>query len=138
MSQFFIKGGLPLEGEVKIQGAKNAVLPILAGALLNQGKSIIHNVPELRDVNTMISILESIGCKIKKEGKTLIVDSSSIHTNEVPEKLVREMRSSIILLGAILATHKQAKFSYPGGCDIGLRPIDLHLKSLRDLGAEVI
>ena len=137
MSQFFIKGGLPLEGEVKIQGAKNAVLPILAGALLNQGKSIIHNVPELRDVNTMISILESIGCKIKKEGKTLIVDSSSIHTNEVPEKLVREMRSFIILLGAILATHKQAKFSYPGGCDIGLRPIDLHLKSLRELGAEV-
>jgi UDP-N-acetylglucosamine 1-carboxyvinyltransferase len=137
MSQFYIKGGLPLKGEVEVQGAKNAVLPILAAALLNQGESIIHNVPNLKDVSTMILILESIGCKIRKEGKTLIVDSSAIHTNEVPEKLVREMRSSIILLGAILATHKQAKFSYPGGCDIGLRPIDLHLKSLRELGAEV-
>ena len=138
MSQFRLKGGFPLKGEVEVHGAKNAVLPILAAAILNQGESIIHNVPDLKDVNTMIQILESIGCKIKKEGTVLYVDSSLIHTNEVPEKLVREMRSSIILLGAILAKHKQAKFSYPGGCDIGLRPIDLHLKSLRDLGAEVV
>lgn len=137
MSQFHIKGGIPLKGEVEVQGAKNAVLPILAATILNQGESIIYNVPNLKDVNTMILILESIGCKIKKEEKTLIVDSSTVHTNEVPEKLVREMRSSIILLGAILATYKQAKFSYPGGCDIGLRPIDLHLKSFRKLGAEV-
>ena len=137
MSQFYIKGGLPLKGEVEVHGAKNAVLPILAAVILNKSESIIHNVPNLKDVRTMILILESIGCRIKREGNTLVVDSSSIHTNEVPEELVREMRSSIILLGAILARHKQAKFSYPGGCDIGLRPIDLHLKSLKALGAEV-
>ncbi|MCR1898021.1 UDP-N-acetylglucosamine 1-carboxyvinyltransferase [Irregularibacter muris] len=137
MSQFYIKGGLPLKGEVEVHGAKNAVLPILAAVILNESESIIHNVPNLKDVRTMILILESMGCTIKREKNTLIVDSSSIHTNEVPEDLVREMRSSIILLGAILARHKQAKFSYPGGCDIGLRPIDLHLKSLKALGAEV-
>lgn len=137
MNRFQIKGGFPLKGEVEVQGAKNAVLPILAASILNQGESVIHNVPNLKDVNTMIKILKSIGCHIKKEGKTLIVNSKSIHTNEVPEHLVREMRSSIILLGSILAKHKQAKFSYPGGCDIGLRPIDLHLKSFRELGAEV-
>lgn len=138
MSRFYIKGGIPLKGEVKVQGAKNAVLPILAATILNQGESIIHNVPDLEDVKTMMKILESIGCDIKKEGHTLIINSSAIHTNEIPEYLVREMRSSIILLGAILAKHKQAKFSYPGGCDIGLRPIDLHLKSFRELGAEVV
>lgn len=137
MSQFRIKGGFPLKGEVEVQGAKNAVLPILAASVLNKGESIIHNIPDLKDVNTMIKILQSIGCDIKKEEKTLIINSKSIHTNEVPEYLVREMRSSIILLGSILAKHKQAKFSYPGGCDIGLRPIDLHLKSLRELGADV-
>lgn len=138
MTELHIKGGFPLQGEVEVQGAKNSVLPILAAAVLNQSESIIHNVPNIKDVNTMILILESIGCKIKREGNnTLVVNSSFIHTNEVPENLVREMRSSIILLGAILAKHKQAKFSYPGGCDIGLRPIDIHLKSLRDLGAEV-
>ncbi|SJZ33402.1 UDP-N-acetylglucosamine 1-carboxyvinyltransferase [Garciella nitratireducens] len=138
MGQFYIKGGIPLEGELRVQGAKNAVLPILAATILNQGESVIHNVPDLKDVKTMIKILESIGCSIKKEENTLIVNSSAIHTNEIPEYLVREMRSSIILLGAILAKHKQAKFSYPGGCDIGHRPIDLHLKSFRELGAEVM
>ena len=85
MSQFRLKGGFPLKGEVEVHGAKNAVLPILAAAILNQGESIIHNVPDLKDVNTMIQILESIGCKIKKEGTVLYVDSSLIHTNEVPE-----------------------------------------------------
>ncbi|MFZ7134021.1 MAG: UDP-N-acetylglucosamine 1-carboxyvinyltransferase [Eubacteriales bacterium] len=137
MSKYIVTGGNKLKGEVIVQGSKNAALPILAATVLNQAESIIENVPNIHDVDIMIKILKSIGCNVKKEGNTLIVDSSKIDSVEVSESLVREMRSSIILLGAVLARHKETIFSYPGGCDIGLRPIDIHLTGLRKLGAQV-
>lgn len=137
MSKYIVTGGNKLQGEVQVQGSKNAALPILAATVLNQSESIINNVPNIHDVDIMLKILKSIGCKIKKEGNTVIVDSSTINSVEVSESLVREMRSSIILLGALLSKHKETKFSYPGGCDIGLRPIDIHLSGLRMLGAHV-
>lgn len=137
MGKYIVKGGNRLEGEVSVQGSKNAALPILAATVLNQGESIISNVPDIHDVDVMIKILKSIGCRVQKEGNTLIVDSSNVSSIEVSESLVREMRSSIILLGALLSKHKETVFSYPGGCDIGLRPIDIHLMGLRKLGAEI-
>ncbi len=137
MSKYIIKGGNKLKGEVSIQGSKNAALPILAAAVMNQSESIIENVPDIHDVDIMIKILKSIGCYVKKEGNTLTIDSSKITSVEVSEALVREMRSSIILLGALLSKYKETRFSYPGGCDIGLRPIDIHLKGLRKLGAQI-
>ncbi|RBP61812.1 UDP-N-acetylglucosamine 1-carboxyvinyltransferase [Alkalibaculum bacchi] len=137
MSKYVVKGGNRLEGEVSIQGSKNAALPILAATVLNQGESIISNVPDIHDVDVMIKILKSIGCRVQKEGNLLVVDSSNVSSVEVSESLVREMRSSIILLGALLSKHKETVFSYPGGCDIGLRPIDIHLMGLRKLGAEI-
>ncbi|MFZ7120419.1 MAG: UDP-N-acetylglucosamine 1-carboxyvinyltransferase [Eubacteriaceae bacterium] len=137
MSKYIVTGGNRLNGEVTIQGSKNAALPILAASVLNQNVSIIRNVPNIHDVDIMIKILKSIGCDIKKDDNTLIVDSSNVSSVEVSESLVREMRSSIILLGALLSKHKETIFSYPGGCDIGLRPIDIHLKGLRKLGAEI-
>lgn len=137
MSKYVVRGGNRLEGEVSIQGSKNAALPILAATVLNQGESIISNVPDIHDVDVMIKILKSIGCRVQKQGNLLVVDSSNVSSIEVSESLVREMRSSIILLGALLSKHKETVFSYPGGCDIGLRPIDIHLMGLRKLGAEI-
>ncbi|MFW6015598.1 MAG: UDP-N-acetylglucosamine 1-carboxyvinyltransferase [bacterium] len=138
MDAFRIKGGIPLKGEIKIQGAKNAVLPVLAGTVLNKGISKIKNCPKIRDVISMISILEEIGCKIVWEKNILYVDSSTINTSIIPEKFVREMRSSIILLGSVLGRLNNVRISYPGGCSIGTRPIDIHLKSLKKMNVEVI
>lgn len=137
MGKFIIKGGTPLQGEVRIGGGKNAVLPILAATVLYPGISYIHDCPKIVDVFTMIRILESIGCRSKWEGKTLIVDTSTASSFEVPPELVSEMRSSIILLGSILGRFRQIKISYPGGCSIGPRPIDLHLKALKQMGVQI-
>ncbi|NLL70856.1 MAG: UDP-N-acetylglucosamine 1-carboxyvinyltransferase [Epulopiscium sp.] len=137
MGKFRIKGGIPLKGEVRIGGAKNAVLPILAATVLYPGITCIHDCPKIVDVLTMIRILESIGCTAKWEGKTLLVDTSTASNFEIPAKLVSEMRSSIILLGSILGRFHEIKISYPGGCSIGPRPIDLHLKALRQMGVRI-
>lgn len=137
VSRFIIQGGSRVHGELTIGGAKNSVLPILAATVLNGGLSIIHDIPNLSDVEIMVKILRAIGCYVKREKRTLVIDSSEINNTEVPEDLVREMRSSIVLLGAMLARNGKVKISYPGGCEIGPRPIDLHLKSLRELGAEI-
>ncbi|NLM12584.1 MAG: UDP-N-acetylglucosamine 1-carboxyvinyltransferase [Epulopiscium sp.] len=137
MGKFYIDGGKRLEGTLRVQGGKNAVLPILAATVLNGHISYIHDCPQILDVLTMISILERIGCNVKWEGKTLIVDSSTVSSYEVPEDLVREMRSSIILLGSVLGRYKKVVISYPGGCPLGPRPIDLHLKALRQLGVQI-
>ena len=137
MSKLIIDGGRRLEGEIDVQGAKNAVLPILAAAILSDGKNIIYNCPNLSDVETTISVLKNLGCKVKWEKNSVEVDSSSISGHTIPDELMRKMRSSIIFLGAIIAKCKKAEVSMPGGCEIGNRPIDLHLKALRQLGVEI-
>ncbi len=137
MDKYVINGGHRLSGEIKIQGAKNAVLPVLAASVISGKVSTITNIPKLRDVDMMIKILDSIGAKTHIEGNVLTVDSSTIDKVEVPEELVREMRSSIIIMGALLARFGEAKLAFPGGCEIGLRPIDLHLKGLRQMGAKI-
>lgn len=118
MSKFIIQGGKKLEGEVKISGSKNAALPILAATLLNAGKTVLYNVPEIQDVQTMYEIIKDIGGKVSKKNNKIIIDTSKIHTYEIPEELMRKMRSSVILAGAILGKYHKAKFSYPGDCDI--------------------
>lgn len=137
VSKFVIHGGNKLSGQIRIGGAKNAVLPVLAATLLNGKESLLYDCPALKDVDTMIEILISVGCKISFENGVLRVDSSNISSYEIPEHLVREMRSSIILMGPMLARCGKIKISYPGGCEIGPRPIDLHLKALRDLGVSI-
>lgn len=137
MSKLVIHGGNRLEGEIDIQGSKNAVLPILAATVINGGKNVIYNCPDLRDVTTTIEVLKSLGCRTERHGKMLAVDSSGLNSNVINEKLMRQMRSSIIFLGAIIARCGKAVVSMPGGCEIGNRPIDLHLKALKKLGVEI-
>lgn len=137
MGSLLINGGKRIEGEFAVQGAKNAVLPVLAATVLNSGKSVIHNCPVLSDVKSTVEVLENLGCKVERYGHTLIVDSSVISDYTIPDFLMRRMRSSIIFLGAIVARFRKARVSMPGGCEIGQRPIDLHLKALRCLGIEI-
>lgn len=116
MSKFVIAGGAKLEGEIMVEGSKNAVLPILAASLLNGGESIIKNCPRLRDVEVMIEILKKIGCSAKMEGDVIIVNSSNITETQIPVELAAEMRSSIIFMGPMLARCGKVTISYPGGC----------------------
>lgn len=118
MDRFVINGGNRIEGEIKVEGAKNSVLPILAATIINGGESVVHNVPDLKDVETLTGVLKSIGCKCFYENNTMMVKSDGVMDINIPEKPVREMRSSIILLGAMIARTGQAKISYPGGYDI--------------------
>lgn len=137
MESYEINGGRRLCGSIKAQGSKNSVLPILAASFLVGGVSVIHNCPRLSDVESTIKVLKHLGCKVKREGDTLTVDSISAEAYEIPEALMREMRSSVIFLGAILGRENRALISTPGGCEIGLRPIDLHLSAVKKLGAVV-
>ncbi len=137
MEKLVINGGRTIDGKIELQGSKNSVLPILAAALAVSGTSVIHNCPKLTDVSAAIKILEHTGCKVKREGHTVIVDSSAVSLAEIPEKMMREMRSSIIFLGALISRFGFAKVSAPGGCEIGLRPIDLHLSSLERMGVRI-
>ena len=134
MLNYVIEGGKKLEGDVHISGSKNAALPIIAATVLNGGISKLYNVPKIHDTEMMYLILKNLGCTVKKLKNKVIIDSSKVNKFEIPEKLMREMRSSVILAGAIIGKHHNAVFSYPGGCDIGTRPIDLHLKSFEKLG----
>lgn len=137
MSVLKIQGGRPLEGTIKVNGAKNSVLPILAATLINGGINVLHNCPDLRDVASAIKILEHLGCKVKREGKDIIVDSSVVTRWDVPDSLMREMRSSVIFLGPIIARCGRALLHTPGGCELGPRPIDLHLDALTKLGVVI-
>lgn len=137
MSEFRITGGRRLSGEVYIHGAKNSVLPILAATVLIPGVSVIHNCPCLSDVDASLRILEHLGCKTGREGRTVTVDASNLCACDVPDDLMREMRSSVIFLGAILARTGRADLNLPGGCELGPRPIDLHLAGMESLGAQV-
>lgn len=130
-------GGHKLSGEVNISGAKNAVLPILAATIIGGNESTLFNVPNLKDVEIMEKILLSLGCQVKYIGDIMWIDSKHLNKIEIPDELVREMRSSIIFMGSMLARTGEVKISYPGGCEIGPRPIDMHLKALREMGAEI-
>lgn len=137
-SAFVITGGRPLGGSVKIHGAKNSVLPILAATILSGRQEVICNCPSLKDVDSSIRILRHLGCQVRREGECVTVDSGPMHRFDVPDSLMREMRSSVVFLGAILARAGEACMSFPGGCELGPRPIDLHLSALRALGAEIV
>lgn len=137
-SKLIIEGGRRIEGEIKVQGAKNSSLPLLAAAVLSCGTSVIHNCPALSDAFAACRILGSLGCKCTREGDTVVVDSSSAGGFTVSDGLMREMRSSIVFLGAILGRNKRCRLSFPGGCELGPRPIDLHLESLKKLGVKII
>lgn len=134
MSYFLVKGGHCLSGELVVHGAKNSALPILTSTVLCSSPCVIHNCPALTDVDASCRILSFLGCKVKREGESIYVDSSSVNKSEIPDVLMREMRSSIVFLGALCAKLGKANISFPGGCELGPRPIDLHLSSLRQLG----
>ncbi len=137
MPRYIIEGGNRLSGEVEIQGAKNSVLPILAATVLCDGECEIHNCPNLSDVDTSIKILKHLGCECTMSGNILTVDSSNVKNYNIPDDLMREMRSSVVFLGAILGRMGRAVISSPGGCELGPRPIDIHISSLQKLGCEV-
>ena len=137
MSKLIIEGGHRLSGSIQVQGAKNSVLPVLAGALLCEGTSEIHNCPKISDVEVSLRILEGLGCKCKMEEDAFIIDASAPDRYEIPDELMREMRSSVVFLGAILGRFGKAVISSPGGCELGPRPIDLHLSALRRMGVEI-
>ena len=134
MLTYIIEGGKRLEGEVYISGSKNASLPIIAGSILNGGITKLYNVPNISDTKITLKILELLGCKVKKNKGKVEIDSKKISKVEIPEELMRQMRSTVVMAGAILGRFKEVSFSYPGGCEIGARPIDLHLKAFKKLG----
>jgi UDP-N-acetylglucosamine 1-carboxyvinyltransferase len=137
MEKFIINGGIPLKGEVNISGSKNACLPIMAATLLASGKSVIHNVPVLRDVKTMCNVLRVIGAKIKFEDHTLIIDTETCDYPEAPYELVSTMRASFLVMGPLLARMGKAMVSRPGGCAIGPRLITPHIKGFEALGVKI-
>lgn len=138
MERLIIRGGKRLYGTVKISGAKNAVLPIIAASLLGSTPSTLEEIPALEDVHTISEVLEQLGVSVQFSAGTLAVDSSKLTTCEAPYELVRKMRASFLVMGPLLARMGQARISLPGGCAIGTRPIDLHLKGFEALGAEII
>jgi len=133
MSSIEVIGGEQLKGELKIQGSKNAALPVIAATILNKGISVLRNCPKILDVFHMVKILEELGCSTSWEDNTLIVDSRNASVTHVSEESVRKMRSSILYLGAILGRFHEVTIAYPGGCSIGARPIDYHLNSIKKL-----
>ena len=137
MDKLIIEGGRRLEGEVAISGAKNAALPILFSALLTDGVCTYHNIPRLRDIFSTIELLEHLGARCTFEGHTVTIDAGGMCCHEAPYDLVRKMRASVLVLGPLLARLQRARVSLPGGCAIGARPINLHLRGLERMGAEI-
>lgn len=137
MSKLIIRGGRKLGGEIRIHGAKNSTLPLMAATLVCGGQCILHNCPSLSDVDTSIKILRHLGCRVERYADTVIIDPVPAKNIDIPDSLMREMRSSIIFLGAIVSRMGRAILSFPGGCELGPRPIDLHLSSLRKMGIAI-
>jgi len=137
MEEILITGGRRLEGGIRVQGSKNSALPILAAAAAAEGVSVLHNCPNLTDVNATFQILRYLGCTVNREGDTVSVDTGGIRRWDIPEALMHEMRSSIVFLGPLLSRFGQAEVSTPGGCEIGQRPIDLHLRAMEQFGVAV-
>ena len=134
MSSYIIKGGNKLEGTVRISGSKNASLPIIAATILNKGTTTLYNVP---NIQMMYEIIKLLGGKVQKKKNKVIINTSNINKYEIPDALMHKMRSSVIIVGAIVGRYKTATFTYPGGCEIGSRPIDLHLKAFEKLGIHI-
>ena len=130
MDQLLIAGGRPLRGEVRISGAKNAALPILCASLLSEAPLRLSNVPDLRDVATLVRLLEGMGVEAQRDGTTVVLAAPRVHTPLAAYELVKTMRASILVLGPLLARCGEARVSLPGGCAIGERPVDLHIKGL--------
>lgn len=137
MSKLVIEGRRRLSGSVKVQGAKNSALPILAATLLTHDCSVINNCPHLLDVEITLNILRYLGCTARLDGNTVTVDTKCADKYDIPDELMRAMRSSIIFLGALISRFGMARLTFPGGCELGPRPIDLHLKALRMMGVEI-
>lgn len=137
MSKLLIHGAKKLGGEVQIHGAKNSTLPLMAASLLCGGECVLHNCPALSDVDTAIKILRHLGCKVERSAGDVAINPLSAKNHDIPDHLMREMRSSIIFLGAIVSRLGRALLSFPGGCELGPRPIDLHLSSLRKMGVVI-
>ncbi len=138
MDKYIINGGEKLYGKVEIQSAKNTVLPLLAASVLTDEPVKLRRVPAINDVENMMRILGEVGCKIKRQKDCAVIDSSNAVSHEIPMQLTKELRSSVFMLGSVLTRFRRAKIAYPGGCDIGLRPIDLHLAGLKRLGVEIV
>lgn len=137
MDRFIIQGGFPLQGTINVSGAKNAILPVMAASLLAPGKSVLSNVPNLIDLKTMAHLLRIIGARVDMAEGRMYIDSTDVCYCEAPYELVSKMRASIYVMGPLLARLGEARVSFPGGCAIGTRPVDLHLKALEKLGAEI-
>ena len=137
MAQYIIEGGNKLEGEISAAGSKNASLPIIAASILSGKNTVLYNVPKIQDIKITLEILRLLGCKTDRKNGKIIIDSCDMEKTEIPKELMHKLRSSVILAGAIIGRFKTAVFSYPGGCDIGARPIDLHIKALRKLGINI-
>lgn len=137
MEKYIIEGGNRLEGMISISGSKNAALPIIAATILNSGISIIENCPDIHDVKMMFTILEELGAKIERQGNTVKIDTTNLSKSEIPANLMREMRSSVIIVGALIGRLGKCTFTYPGGCEIGARPINMHIDGFKQLGVEV-
>lgn len=135
--KIIVNGGRKLEGELRVHGAKNSALPLLSAAVLAHGETVLHNCPELTDVDAACRILTHLGCRCKRSGDTVTVDATNVSGYEIPDTLMREMRSSIVFLGAVLGRTGRCRLSFPGGCELGARPIDFHLAALRQMGAEI-
>ncbi len=137
MAQYIIEGGNKLEGVINASGSKNASLPIIAASILSGKTTTLYNVPNIQDIKITLEILRLLGCNVVRKNGKIIIDSNSINKTEIPRDLMHKLRSSVILAGAIIGRFKKAVFSYPGGCDIGSRPIDLHIKALKKLGINI-
>jgi UDP-N-acetylglucosamine 1-carboxyvinyltransferase len=137
LDKLVIEGGRPLSGTIRIHGAKNAALPILAASIMAEGTHTISNVPDLLDIRTMLGILRSLGCKAEHTAETVTVDMAALNSTHIPEELMRQMRSSIFLMGPLLARFGSVHVYQPGGCAIGERRINLHLYGLQALGARI-
>lgn len=135
--KYIVEGGNVLRGEVQLSGSKNASLPVIAASLLNDGVVELENCPNIHDVKIMLDILTKLGCKVTYNNSKIVVDSTNLNLYEIPDDLMHEMRSSVIIVGALLGRIGKCKFTYPGGCEIGARPINMHLDGFEQLGVKI-
>ena len=138
MSKFIVQGGIPLKGSVKVSGSKNAALPIICAALLSEKPSTLHNIPDIADIRSIITIINAFGAKTTFENNTLTIDPSDLTPHDIPNELVARMRASILILGALIPRFKEAKMAFPGGCVLGKRSVDAHTHAFKKLGCKIL
>ncbi len=138
MEKFIIKGGVPLKGEVEVSGSKNAALPILCASMLTKEEVVLKNVPDIADIHSMIEILRAFGAKIKFENNVAVINAGSLKNKNAPDEMVKKMRASILILGALLPRLRDLKIAFPGGCVLGKRSVDAHTHAFKELGCEIV